>query len=307
MWSGRFFFNFLFLFACGISETYSFEIKYPDFKASILRETVGSSENVVQRRKAYEEEFNQEYIEMFQRIYERNILEAKNSPKNERYRIPRIVHQVWLGNPIPEKYKGWMQTWVELNGWEYRLWTDEDVKDFKMYNQDLYDNTTNYGEKADIFRLEILYRYGGIYADADYECLHPEIFEELNRSFDFYIGFEPMEHGKINRFNMFKICNALIGSIAGHPLLYDMIINLKSSCLAYKSLGIVERTGPAYYTRIICQYAAEEPLGLRTIYLPCTFFYLFMEKELLDHHLSPMGLNLLPETAGIHYWSASWR
>jgi mannosyltransferase OCH1-like enzyme len=283
----------------------AFEIDYPDFKASILRETVGSSEEIAKRKKAYEE-FNQEYIEMFRKAYERNIAEAKNSP-SETYRIPRIVHQIWLGNALPEKYKEWMRTWMELSGWEYKLWTDEDVEGFKMYNRDLFDKTSNYGEKSDIWRLEILYRYGGVYADTDYECLRPEIFEALHRNFDFYVGFEPMEHGKINKYNIFKVCNAMMGSIPKHPLVGDMVINLKASCLAYKTFGVVERTGPAYYTRMMCQYIANEYPNYRTVFLPCSFFYLFMERELIDLHLSPGGLSLLPETAGIHYWSSSWR
>lgn len=298
------FFYFLILLAA--LKTCSADLIYPDFKASILRETVGSSEEVLKRRKAYEE-FDQKYVELFRQSYERNIAEAKNSIDKMHYRIPRIIHQIWLGNPIPEKYKGWMRTWMELKGWEYRLWTDDDVEEFRMYNKDLFDSTANYGEKSDIFRLEILYRYGGVYADTDYECLNPEVFEELHHNFDFYVGFEPMEHGKINKFNMFKLCNAMIGSAAGHPLLEDLIINMKASCLAYKTFGVVEKTGPAFYTRMMCQYVEHEPPGYRTLFLPCSFFYLYMERELLDHHLSPMGLNLLPETGGIHYWSSSWR
>ena len=29
------------------------------------------------------------------------------------------------------------------------------------------------GEKSDIFRYEILYRFGGVYVDTDFECIKP--------------------------------------------------------------------------------------------------------------------------------------
>jgi hypothetical protein len=55
-------------------------------------------------------------------------------------------------------------------------WSPEQKK-FKMKNKDAFSGATNYGEKSDILRYEILSQFGGIYVDCDFECLKP--FDDL--------------------------------------------------------------------------------------------------------------------------------
>lgn len=86
--------------------------------------------------------------------------------------IPKIIHQIWLGN----KYKPpieWMQTWKEKHpDWEYKLWTDEDVKNLPMKCRRAFDlQPKDYVYQSDVLRYEILFRYGGIFIDADSTCL----------------------------------------------------------------------------------------------------------------------------------------
>ena len=66
----------------------------------------------------------------------------------------------------------WLDTWrkkyrSEYPGWDYKLWGEAEVAEIKMRNQDLYDEERMYQCKADILRLEILWREGGVYIDAD--------------------------------------------------------------------------------------------------------------------------------------------
>ena len=57
------------------------------------------------------------------------------------------------------------------------MWTDVSLKEqgFKLKFEKLkyiFDNEcSNIGEKADVLRLEILYQFGGVYVDCDFECL----------------------------------------------------------------------------------------------------------------------------------------
>ncbi len=99
-------------------------------------------------------------LEVFRNIYAANILAATRE-KNKEYRVPRLVHQIWLGSPLPERYVQWMQTWMNWRGWEYKLWTDKEVKEICLYNQDLYDSIYQLWRKIDLHRLEILLHYGG--------------------------------------------------------------------------------------------------------------------------------------------------
>ena len=253
-------------------------------------------------RKIYEER-NQELLTFFKQLYYQNIKEAEQESKIT-HRIPRIVHQIWLGSPVPNEFRQWMDSWRH-EGWDYKLWTDEEIAKLNMRNRELYDRSENFGEKSDIARLEILYQYGGLYVDTDFECLKIDTFDELHRGFDFYIGFEPLEHGYTNKFNMNKFCNALIASAAAHPLLHDLIENIGANYLAYqRCCSAIQKTGPSYLTRIICEFETAGTHDNRNIYLPCTFFYPLNEPEIrkaVDFHL------WIPnETAGIHYWYGSW-
>jgi mannosyltransferase OCH1-like enzyme len=282
------------------------KIVYPDFFTSMLR-TYSVEEERLKRANAYESA-NKHFLQLFKSIYEKNSAEASLEQSSD-YRIPRIVHQIWLGGPVPEKYTSWMQTWASMRGWEYKLWTDADIAEFSMYNRDIYDQSTNLGEKSDIARLEILNRFGGLYVDVDFECFKPEIFDELHQSFDFYMCFEPLEHGFINYFNMFKVCNALIASRANHPLMQDLVTNLRANYHAYDPhCGTIEKTGPSYLTRIICRHEQRKLSDYRNIYLPSTFFFLFSDPEIKFYACHPEHeARLLPESAAIHYWSGSWR
>ena len=64
---------------------------------------------------------------------------------NEYDKIPKIIHQTWKTNNVPEKCKEWVKSWKEKNpGWDYRLWTDEDnrnlIKEYFPKFLKIYDS-----------------------------------------------------------------------------------------------------------------------------------------------------------------------
>lgn len=85
--------------------------------------------------------------------------------------IPKIIHQIWIGDKAapPKKWLDtWSRTFMSQNpGYVYVLWRDDDLKHLKMHNRALYDAEPTLPGKADVARYEILYRYGGVYVDAD--------------------------------------------------------------------------------------------------------------------------------------------
>lgn len=284
-------------------------IHYPDFDESMVRKGLSLesySDDFHEKNEKIYEERNQTLKDFFSDLYYKNILRA--SEDQDKLRIPKIIHQIWLGSPVPKVFEKWMNSWASLQGWQYMLWTDENVKDLRMHNQHIYNQSTNYGEKSDILRLEILSKFGGVYVDVDFECLKPEVFEELHHSYDFYIGFEPLEHGFVQKFNMFKVCNAIVASAPSHPLIQDLIINLRANYYAYfKNCSVIQRTGPSFLTRMICEHELAGLHTKRNMYLPCTFFYPTSEQEtryFLEHPDIPCRLR--KETAGFHYWFGSW-
>ena len=86
--------------------------------------------------------------------------------------IPKTLHQIRIGpKPAPEE---WLKTWREkytAAGWEYRLWTNEDLEKEDWINRDKMEAMEEWNGKADIMRWEILWRHGGFLVDADAECL----------------------------------------------------------------------------------------------------------------------------------------
>ena len=66
----------------------------------------------------------------------------------------------------------------------------------------VYERLRKPTERSDIIRLEVLFRFGGVYVDTDVECLRP-IDPLLREGADFFAAY--MRPGTVN--------NAVIGSV----------------------------------------------------------------------------------------------
>lgn len=122
--------------------------------------------------------------------------------------IPRVFHQIWVGpDPVLDGFEEWQASWARHHpAWELRLWRDENLPT-DLRNPVVYELDRHPVERADILRLELLFRYGGVYLDADLECVKP--IDPLIDGLDFF-GMDI----KPGRFT-----NTVIGSVAGHPIL----------------------------------------------------------------------------------------
>src|SRR5690606_30927361 len=94
--------------------------------------------------------------------------------------------------------------------------------------------------RADIARLELLYRYGGVYVDCDTEPLRP--IDELRE----HALFLP-ESANDPRF----VTNAVIGAEPKHPFIGLLIEHLAQNVTAYGGRRIVDMVGPLYLSRMI--------------------------------------------------------
>ena len=134
--------------------------------------------------------------------------------------IPRIIHQIWLG---PKKEpKEWMQAWKDKNpSFDVQVWHLEDL--LPLRNQKLFDYFMDKGlycGAADVARIEILEDLGGIYVDADLECLR-SIEEAPFLEDAFFVVYDHETPGYPGRIN-----NAIIGSMPGHPVLQEYITRM---------------------------------------------------------------------------------
>ena len=109
--------------------------------------------------------------------------------------IPKIIHQIWIGPKTPPN--NLMDTWKnkhEKEGFEYILWTEKEMKKRGFVSQlrNRLNEMQEFAGIADILRWEILYKYGGIYTDADCFCLEP-ITDLINK----YKAFASYENEKV--------------------------------------------------------------------------------------------------------------
>lgn len=207
-------------------------------------------------------------------------------------KIPKIIHQIWLGSSVPPVYESYMRSWREHHpDWDYMLWTDDNVNAlFPLYNQEFYDQAENYGTKSDILRWELLYRFGGLYVDTDYECLNP--LDELHYRYDFYTGIQPLDAVFL------QLGAALVGSIPGHPIMKHCIETIKDD---WHLQGAPKKTGPVHFTKSFYACAGKSTIDIA---LPPFYVYPLGSMERPTQELYQQWID--QGSYAIHWWSKSW-
>ncbi len=130
--------------------------------------------------------------------------------------IPKIIHQIWIGPKEPPTKP--MDTWKDLNpDFEYIWWNEEEFikRDMKFECQNRIDEMQEINGKADIIRWEILYKYGGVFLDADSICIEP--VDDLLMSQKCFAGYE---HEKLRPG---LIATGTMGFPPKHPLVKGCI------------------------------------------------------------------------------------
>ena len=231
--------------------------------------------------------------------------------------VPRKLHQIWLGpKPPPDAHAA---AWRALHpDWEYKLWRDADVAALGLENAAAFSAATNWGEASDIARYEILLRFGGVYADMDFEPLRP--LDALREAADFFVGFSNVGAVEIN--------NGLIGAAPGHALLAALVERVAAARVqrpkppptdllaAIAASGFlddagplaktlsqadadwtIEHTGPGLITRTFCEL--HGPM-LRAVCLPYEVFY-------AKSNAAPAASDASPFSYAVHHWAKSWQ
>jgi inositol phosphorylceramide mannosyltransferase catalytic subunit len=161
--------------------------------------------------------------------------------------IPRIFHQIWVGpDPMPAEFYEYQQTWLDHHpGWELRFWTEETFpKPEELRRPEAAEKLRAPWERGDIFRLECLWRWGGIHVDTDFEC--KKSLEPLIESAEFFIGLR--KPGNVN--------GALMGAVAGHPLLERGLAEIRPRESYGLQMGagyanVKDETGPQFLDNIL--------------------------------------------------------
>jgi mannosyltransferase OCH1-like enzyme len=219
-------------------------------------------------------------------LYDNNYIgDTMNTPK-----IPKKIHQIWLGSDLPDKFKKFTESWKVLNpDWEYKLWTDNDVNTIKITKRRLFDFASNLGMKSDILRYEILKQFGGIYVDTDFECL--KSFDDLI-NLEFFTG--------VSYDDVFVNYMGIIGSIPNHLIINACVNSMETLYNGGRARNIMNLTGPYYFTRCFNSEVTKETKGVVTF--PMDFFYPFPNNKLDQEPYQFVK----PFSYAIHHWAVSW-
>jgi inositol phosphorylceramide mannosyltransferase catalytic subunit len=218
--------------------------------------------------------------------------------RNGTEKIPKILHQVWLGGEFPEQYRKLTQTFIDNNpDWEYKLWTDSDVESFNMVNKNVFDKVKNLGAKSDIFRYEILYRYGGLYMDTDFFTL---------KSFNDFLHLDVFTgSGHVDSPEAF---NGLIGITKENSIMKTLIDKIKELTELDGSYdNILNLTGPRFFSSTLF----DELDNQKIVMFPTKFFYSFpaVDRFRIRHKLdeSIFLAYKTDESYCVHLWYTSWQ
>ena len=207
-------------------------------------------------------------------------------------RIPKVIHYCWFGgNPIPDKYKKWMESW-------HKYCPDYEIVEWNESNYDVTKNAYMYeayqckkwGFVPDYARLDIIYNHGGIYLDTDVELV--QNLDDLLYQ-DAYFGFEREE-------------NVNLGLGFGAVAKSNILLQMKEY---YENHYFIKENGEMDLTASpVIQTDILQKTGLRMDgeYQRFGNVSIYPEKVLSGKCPYTRRVRLTPYTRSIHHFEATW-
>ncbi|KAL3468108.1 nucleotide-diphospho-sugar transferase [Aspergillus heterothallicus] len=180
-------------------------------------------------------------------------LPSSNSVEQSPQVIPKIIHQTYINETIPERWVDAQQSCIELHpDYEYIFWTDEKARNFiaaeYSWFLETFDGYDYAIQRADAIRYFVLAHYGGIYIDMDNTC---------NRRLDPLLAFPAW----LPRTVPTGISNDAMGSIPQHPFFLRVIEALQGYDhhwpLPY--ITVMYSTGPLFLSVLWKEYMHAHP------------------------------------------------
>ncbi|EKD18001.1 uncharacterized protein L3040_004540 [Drepanopeziza brunnea f. sp. 'multigermtubi'] len=176
---------------------------------------------------------------------------GSNSTDDKMQLIPKIIHQTYINESIPVRWKAGQQSCIDLHeDYEYILWTDAKSREFiateypwALANFDSYNFPI---QRADAIRYFVLAHYGGVYIDLDDGC---------NRRLDPLLSYPAW----VRRTLPTGISNDAMGSVPKHPFFMRTIESLASYNRAWGMpyITVMYSTGPLFLSVLWIEYMRE--------------------------------------------------
>lgn len=166
--------------------------------------------------------------------------------------IPKIIHQTYINESIPQRWRAAQQSCIDLHSpdYEYILWTDAKAHDFiaKQYAWFLptFEGYRHPIQRADAIRYFVLAHYGGVYIDLDDGC---------ERSLDPLLAYPAF----VRRTIPTGISNDVMGAVQGHPFFVRVTESLKGANRSWvlPYITIMASTGPLFLSVVWKKWMGE--------------------------------------------------
>ena len=203
--------------------------------------------------------------------------------------IPKIVHRVHIGPPQEFAEWCWETSKNHNVDWEHITHNDDSPDQWEIFGKYLNMSPT-FAYKSDLMRLELLYKYGGIYIDTDVEVIRS--FDDLS---EYHYPFAAWESNYV-------IGSAVIGSPPKSQEVLDLItycigaIELESKDGKIEYGGHLRMFSPSVLTKL---WKSNQDVLLLN---PESFYpYHWNEK-----HRRYEDFSINPNTYAVHHWNGSW-
>jgi mannosyltransferase OCH1-like enzyme len=171
---------------------------------------------------------------------------------SEQY-IPKIMHQVWIGPPMPDHLAANCAAWAEMHpDWDMKLWTEREIDEIGLHNRALYDQAERIVPRdaveqfrADIVRYEVLALFGGMYADVDTMPLR-NIEPALTGHYEFAAHEDRTWIG-----------NTYLGAVPGHSIMQTLVDGLPANVHRFRGKRPNKLSGPQYITPVWNRYGGH--------------------------------------------------
>ena len=172
----------------------------------------------------------------------------------------RLIHQTWKCKDLPACVLPSVESWKSLHpAWDHLLWTDEDnrrlIQECYPWFLSTYDAYPYDIQRADAIRYFILHRYGGIYADLDYQPFGPFDFLSATRGATFVKRWD----GKPSNFLMYSGERRAVWESIIHRL---ELMHKEADYRRCKfSETVLHTTGPSFLGRVLDSYKPREEIS----------------------------------------------
>jgi mannosyltransferase OCH1-like enzyme len=238
--------------------------------------------------------FNHEKIDLENWSYFKSLYNDYKLTSIKEQKIPKILHQIWLGGEIPPREKERCLNIKENlpRDWTYELWTDDRLSKTltdNFPNLNIFTKTPNLGQKSDILRNYLLCKFGGVYCDTDI-ILYKNFNQLLD--LDFFCGIT-YDKNPI-------LMNSVIGSSPGNDLIKDCQV-FDKPVDSTDAMSIIDTTGPYFLTRKFLKHKLKNMVAF-----PNSFFYPYPNYDTCKNLGHNYNSYIKDETFCCHLWACSW-